>query len=88
MREFKFRAWDKRAKLMYLVENLGVGPMSHQKIAESYYQPDTGYNKNNIEAIFFSFDSSVFSNIDNFRVFGNSGQVFVSGFLGIMCYLY
>ncbi len=45
MRDLKFIAWDKRAKQMYQVENLGVGTAPHQKVAESYHQPNTGYNK-------------------------------------------
>ena len=46
MREYKFRAYDKRGKKMYQVEDLGVGEGSWLKTATNYKeQPDTGYNK-------------------------------------------
>ena len=46
MREIKFRAWDKRAKQMYQVTDLGIGEKSWEKYAENYAeQPKTGYNK-------------------------------------------
>lgn len=45
-REIKFRAWDKRAKQMYPVKNLGVGEESWTRTAENYGKhPETGYNK-------------------------------------------
>lgn len=46
MREIKFRAWDKTAKQMYRVLNLGCGEEDWEKIAENYWeQPQTGKNK-------------------------------------------
>ena len=46
MREIKFRAWDKRAKKMYQVKDLGLGKESWLKTATNYSeQPNTGYNK-------------------------------------------
>lgn len=45
-REIKFRAWDKRAKQMYPVEDLGVGEESWTRTATNYGKhPQTGYNK-------------------------------------------
>lgn len=46
MRDIKFRAWDKRARQMYQVKNLGVGKEGWTRTAENYdEQPETGYNK-------------------------------------------
>lgn len=46
MRNIKFRAWDKRAKKMYQVKDLGMGEESWMKTATNYSeQPNTGYNK-------------------------------------------
>lgn len=46
MREIKFRAWDKRAKQMYQVKNLGLGKESWLRTATNYGKhPKTGYNK-------------------------------------------
>lgn len=46
MREIKFRAWDKTAKQMYQVLNLGCGEEDWEKIAKNYWeQPQTGKNK-------------------------------------------
>lgn len=45
-REIKFRAWDKRARQMYPVRDLGVGEESYLKTATNYgVHPETGYNK-------------------------------------------
>lgn len=46
MRDIKFRAWDKRAKQMYQVKNLGLGKESWLRTATNYGKhPETGYNK-------------------------------------------
>ena len=45
MREIKFRAWDKTAKQMYQVDELGIGKYGWQQYAKGNNQPKTGKNK-------------------------------------------
>lgn len=45
MREIKFRAWDKTAKQMYQVDELGIGKYDWQQYAKGDKQPKTGKNK-------------------------------------------
>lgn len=45
MREIKFRAWDKTAKQMYEVDELGIGKYDWQQYAKGNKQPQTGKNK-------------------------------------------
>lgn len=45
MREIKFRAWDKTAKQMYEVDELGIGKYDWQQYAKGNKQPKTGKNK-------------------------------------------
>jgi len=46
MREIKYRAWDKKAREMYQVNELGVGSASYEQYAVNVYQqPETGFSK-------------------------------------------